>query len=200
MWRGWPITAAFLPTPTRTHTPPLVLPCIDYPNLPPSTITTVDTSHHNHVTLPSQTLPPSEQFWPALLRLLLRQTRVTLTVTTLTTSTPPSWRGFTLTGSATPVLSSDQVGSFAEATSSSHLNWAEYTHTRSNPEREQPTTTDLFDGITESASEVRKFEVCSSREYSTSNSRDETYIAQTLYQPRTRIPHVNTYNTLPRDR
>ena len=97
-------------------------PCIDYPTLPHSTTPTVDTNHQQHVTLRSPIQGPSEQFWLALR--LRRQTRVTLTVTTLTTSTPPSWRGFTLTGLATPALSSDQAGSFAEATSSSHLNWA----------------------------------------------------------------------------
>ena len=102
-------------------------PCIDYPTLlPPSTITTVDTHHHTTTPLCPSTPGPTEQFW-LVLHPPRRQTRVTLTVTTLTTSTPPSWRGFTRSGLATPDLSSDQAGSFAEATSSSHPNWADLT-------------------------------------------------------------------------
>jgi hypothetical protein len=46
---------------------------------------------------------------------------------------------------------------------------------------------------------VRKF-AYSSEEYSTSESRDETHITETIYQPRTRIPRANTYNKLRQDR
>jgi len=41
--------------------------------------------------------------------------------------------------------------------------------------------------------------LCSSEEYTTSESRDERHITETLHHPRTRIPPANTYNTLRQD-
>jgi hypothetical protein len=113
-------------SPIRTLSSTARAPCIDYPTQQQqhSTTSKVVVQHRLHKSLCPTAHHPAEQFWLAHCPRL--STRVTPTTVTLTTSKPPSWRGFTFSGLATPALSSDQVGSSAEATSSNHLNWPEY--------------------------------------------------------------------------